>query len=174
MKCKGFTMIELLVVIAILGLLLTLFSPGLIGIKYFAYRVQCGKSMEQLGKGWISYYAENNFNLVSAYTQDNGQCWVLQGNTIESMELGQLWFAWRAGLLGQKLASYAYFLQHANRRRLGRRRRTAQARRTVSDRQFMGGFSGAIDVPGLNHGLMRLVANPLLKLYWAVARRLIF
>lgn len=91
MKCKGFTMIELLVVIAILGLLLTLFSPGLIGIKYFAYRVQCGKSMEQLGKGWISYYAENNFNLVSAYTQDNGQCWVLQGNTIESMELGQLW-----------------------------------------------------------------------------------
>ena len=90
------------------------------------------------------------------------------------MELGQLWFAWRAGLLAQKLASYAYFLQHANRRRLGRRRRTAQARRTVSDRQFMGGFSGTIDVPGLKHDLMRLVANPLLKLYWAVARRLIF
>jgi GT2 family glycosyltransferase len=90
------------------------------------------------------------------------------------MEVGQLLFALSRGLLGVKLRSWLFFLAPANLALLRRRRRQAQARRTVSDRQFTRPFCGSIDFPELSGPLLKYVANPFFSAYWALARRLIF
>lgn len=89
------------------------------------------------------------------------------------MELGQVYFAWRQDVLGQKLRAYAFFLAGANRARVRADRATARRRRTVGDRAFSRGFTGRVAFSEIESPLVRLVANPVLGAYWAVARRLI-
>lgn len=90
------------------------------------------------------------------------------------MELGQLFFALTHRVLGQKLRSYGFFLRPANLGTLWRRRRQAQARRTITDREFTRPFCGSIDLPGGGGLLLKYIANPFFRAYWSVARRLIF
>ena len=90
------------------------------------------------------------------------------------MELGQWCFALRRGLIGQKWRSWRFLLGWKNLRRLWRRRRAAQRRRTVSDRRFLKDFTGSIDFAELSSPLLKYLANPILRAYWFVARRLIF
>ena len=89
------------------------------------------------------------------------------------MELGQLLFATSRGVLSQKLRSYGYFLNLRNWPGVVRRRWEAQRRRRIGDREFLRDYDGAIEFPKLTYGLLRYVANPIMKAYWAVARRLI-
>jgi GT2 family glycosyltransferase len=90
------------------------------------------------------------------------------------MELGQLHFAHKHGVVREKLRGYGFFLKPLNLSRLRAQRRQAQTRRTISDRQFMTQFTGSIHYPELDSALLRYVGNPLLSAYWSVARRLIF
>ena len=90
------------------------------------------------------------------------------------MELGQWLFAAAHGLAGQKLRSYLFFTRPGALAALIRRRRRARRRRALSDRRFTAVFCGEIDFPALASPLLCHVANPLLKAYWAVARRLMF
>jgi GT2 family glycosyltransferase len=90
------------------------------------------------------------------------------------MELGQLGFALRHGRVWDKLRCYGFFLQRQNLGRLWTQRRLAQRRRTIDDRQFLARFSGQIDFPELNRGLVRWVANPIFNGYWNLAKRLLF
>lgn len=90
-----------------------------------------------------------------------------------AMECGQIIFSLQHGLLDQKLRACGYFLNRRNLAALLRNRRAAQSRRIVGDRQFMGGFSGAVNNPELDSKLLRRVGNPLLSLYWRCVRRLI-
>ncbi len=91
-----------------------------------------------------------------------------------AMEAGQWAFALARGLARQKLRSYGFLLRPGNLAALWRRRRQAQARRTVPDRRFLRDFTGSIDFPELKTPLLTRVANPVFRAYWAVARRLIF
>ena len=88
------------------------------------------------------------------------------------MELGQLFFAARRGLLGQKLRAYGYFLQSKNRAGLRDRRREIQGRRVVDDRRFMGDFTGKIEFAGIP-APYRIVGNLVFNTYWRIVRRLI-
>lgn len=90
------------------------------------------------------------------------------------MELGQLFFAWRNGVLDQKWRSCAFFLNPGNVSRLRAHRRQARSRRKLTDRQFAGQFTGQIDFVEVDGWLIKRVANPLLNTYWQVARRLMF
>lgn len=89
------------------------------------------------------------------------------------MELGQLYFAWRQGVLRQKLRAYGFFLERANRVRVWSDRKAAQHARTVGDRVLTRSFSGRIAFREIESPLVKYVANPVLGAYWAVARRLI-
>lgn len=89
------------------------------------------------------------------------------------MEWGQIYFAWRQGVLAQKLRAYGFFADRANRARVLAERRVAQRRRAVGDRAFTREFLGRIDFPEVAGPLVRFVANPALGAYWALARRLI-
>lgn len=89
------------------------------------------------------------------------------------MELGQIYFAARQGVLAQKLRAYGFFLDRANRARVLAERRAAQGRRTIDDRAFTRGFLGRIVFSEIAGPLVRCVANPVLGAYWALARRLV-
>jgi len=90
------------------------------------------------------------------------------------MELGQWCFALLRGALRQKARSWVFLLRPANLAATWRRRRSAQRRRKVSDREFLRDFTGSIDFAELSSPLLKYVANPILRAYWFVARRLIF
>jgi len=88
-----------------------------------------------------------------------------------AMELGQLYFAWRHGVLGAKLQAYQYFLNRSNVQRLVQRRTQAQRRRRISDREFTARFTSAANFPELKSRVLKYVGNPLMTAYWKFARR---
>ena len=90
-----------------------------------------------------------------------------------AMEVGQVLYAATQGALGQKLASWGDLLRPSGWRIWRERRRLAQQRRVISDRDFMGGFAGRVHLPTGDPWLLRAVANPCLRGYWRLARRLI-
>ncbi|HET6428519.1 MAG TPA: glycosyltransferase family 2 protein [Phycisphaerae bacterium] len=119
------------------------------------------------------YYLERNrWFLLGAYYKPATLALLAPAAAV--MELGQLVFAIARGVGRQKWRSWAFFLTPAGLGLLLRRRRQARRRRAVSDRRFTRTFCGTIDFPPLSGPLVRLVANPVLGAYWAVARRLIF
>jgi GT2 family glycosyltransferase len=93
---------------------------------------------------------------------------------IAAMEVGQLYFAWRNGVLGQKFRACAFFLDSSNLSKLLVRRRVAQARRRISDREFVRHFTAEVDLPELHSKVLRYIGNPLLRAYWRSVRPLIF
>ncbi|MCG8402666.1 MAG: hypothetical protein MJA84_13915, partial [Firmicutes bacterium] len=66
-----------------------------------------------------------------------------------------------------------YFFKGDTIDRLMENRQRIQARRTLSDREFMGGFQGQITFEPFNRGVLRWLGNPLMGAYWFVVRRLI-
>jgi len=90
------------------------------------------------------------------------------------MELGQVYFSWRNGVLDQKIRAWRYFLSAESLSNLRRRRREAQNRRRISDGEFTRDFVGEIEFSEIKSKTLRRIGNPLLRAYWAVARRLIF
>ncbi|MHC4715519.1 MAG: glycosyltransferase family 2 protein [Planctomycetota bacterium] len=119
------------------------------------------------------YYLERNrWWLVGAYYRLPTLALLFPAAVV--MELGQLVFSLLRGVGRAKLRSWAFFLTPSGLGLLLRRRREAARRRRVSDRQFTRTFCGSIDFPPLSGPLIRLVANPLLGAYWALARRVMF
>jgi hypothetical protein len=90
------------------------------------------------------------------------------------MEIGQLFFAFRHGALRKKLAAMGFFLSLKNLSRLIRLRREVQRRRLIEDRAFMRTFTPVIEFAELKSALLTKIANPLLRVYWRIARRLMF
>jgi GT2 family glycosyltransferase len=89
------------------------------------------------------------------------------------MELGQFFFAWRNGVLGPKIRSWRHFWCAKNLSHLRRRRREAQNRRRISDREFTCDFVGEIDFAEIQSKTLRMIGNPILKIYWKIVRPLI-
>ncbi len=90
------------------------------------------------------------------------------------MEIGQWLYALGSGVAGEKAAATAYFFKRDNVRRLARRRREIQSLRQLSDRAFLSRHAGRIDFPPVEHPLLRYLGNPLLDIYWRIARKIIF
>ena len=98
MKRKAFTLIELLTVIAVIAVLLSILSPVLVGIVGVGKRTVCGNDMSKLGQAYTHYSSDNKWKLMSSNTRWDNQggttlnrCWVGAGNTVRSIEDGQMW-----------------------------------------------------------------------------------
>jgi GT2 family glycosyltransferase len=63
-----------------------------------------------------------------------------------------------------------YFLRPATWRTIRERRRDIRRLRVRPDAEVVRRFAGAIAFPELNQPLLRYLVNPLLRLYWALAR----
>jgi hypothetical protein len=118
------------------------------------------------------YLERNRWYLLATYYKTPTLLLLLPA--ILAMEMGQLYFAWRNRVLGQKLAACAFFASPPNLCRLLLRRRQAQRRRRIGDRQFLLRFVGEIDLPELRSQTLRTIGNPILRTYWRLARPLIF
>jgi hypothetical protein len=92
---------------------------------------------------------------------------------IFAMEFGQLYFAWRNRVFGQKLAAYRFFLGRKHLATLLEQRRRARQRRRIGDRPFVRTFVSEIDLPELRSKTLRRIGNPLLRAYWHIVRPLI-
>ena len=122
---------------------------------------------------WRHYFLleRNRWFLLGTYYKTPTLLLLLPAMTI--MEIGQIYFAWRKGVLREKIRAWSFFLDRGNQLRLARRRRAAQQRRLIGDRRFIAPFIAKVDASELKGPLMRGLANPLFSIYWAAARRLI-
>ena len=119
------------------------------------------------------YFLEKNrLWLVAVYYK--WQTLVLLWPAFMLMEVGQFFYAATKGLFTEKVRAWDDFLRSENLKRMWRTRKEAQARRTISDAAFMGGFRGTVESPAVQSWALKYVGNPILGLYWAVARVLIF
>jgi GT2 family glycosyltransferase len=98
---------------------------------------------------------------------------ILLTPAIFAMEIGQLLFAVRHGIVTQKMRAVAFFFCPKNILRLIHQRNAAQRRRLVGDRAFTRPFISVIDFPELKSPLLK-IANPILSAYWRIVRRLMF
>jgi GT2 family glycosyltransferase len=89
------------------------------------------------------------------------------------MELGQLFYAFLKGYLGQKLRAYSFLFSGRQWKILRQKRAQRQAQRQRSDRQVVYKFSGRILFQPLNSFILRL-ANLFFGLYWLVIKQIIF
>jgi len=60
---KGFTLVELLIVITIIAVLVTILAPAMNAIVAKAKRAVCATRLEAIGKGALSYAADNDQSL---------------------------------------------------------------------------------------------------------------
>jgi GT2 family glycosyltransferase len=89
------------------------------------------------------------------------------------MELGQLLFAAMHGLVAKKLYAWSWFLRRGNLRHVLERRRRAASRRKLEDSELLDMHVATIHLPAGDPAILRWVGNPLLKLWWAIARHLV-
>ncbi len=87
------------------------------------------------------------------------------------MEGGLLFYFLGVRAMKQKLRSWSVLGEFAS---IMRKRRAAQRQRTVGDRQLTGIFIGKADFPEVSNPLLNYVGNPLLSLYWRIARLLLW
>lgn len=90
------------------------------------------------------------------------------------MEGGLILFFAARGMLGVKLRAMASIFDRKRRSHLATRRRAIQTSRTITDRELLARFGARIDFPHIRNPLLDLGGNPLLEIYWSLARRLIF
>ena len=119
------------------------------------------------------------------YYLERNRCFVLLENlrvgtlllilpALVGFEIGLLGYAWRAGFLRAKWESYGYFCRWAHCRELLARRKFKQARRVTTDRAILRVMSATIGSPDIEHPLLRHIANPCLRVYFAFIRLVVF
>jgi GT2 family glycosyltransferase len=89
------------------------------------------------------------------------------------MEVGQCLYAYKSGLLRQKLTAIASFLNPKFLKMGFRRRATVQGNRRVGDRQLLNSMIGIIESPHLDNALLRRIGNPFLHSYFYCLKRIV-
>ncbi len=90
------------------------------------------------------------------------------------MEGGLILFFAARGMLGVKVRAMGSIFDQKHRSHLAARRHAIQTSRTISDRELLAHVGARIDFPHIRNPLLDAVGNPLLEIYWSLARRLIF
>ncbi len=88
------------------------------------------------------------------------------------MELGICFFAWRSGWLKHKFSGYWWLLKHW-RYILSERKKIKQLR-VVSDREILRLLVAEINFQEVNNPLLTKIVNPIMKIYLAVCKQIIF
>jgi len=89
-------------------------------------------------------------------------------------EMFSVLLALKGGWYKDKIKVLSYFLKAENRAGVSRKRNLRQGSRQVKERQIVKRFTGRILFQDLSSPLIKYIANPILGLYWLVAKRLIF
>ena len=94
---------------------------------------------------------------------------------MSSDKIGLVVFAWRKGWLDEKLHSFGYWFQAANRAVWLGKRRQRQSQRKVGDRKLLSGAVGTVvfDDAKIANPILGYFANPLMALYWWIVKKVI-
>lgn len=116
------------------------------------------------------YFLERN-RLIFVLTAYSGRLLALVVPVLVALELAVSMRALREGWLRQKVAGWAWCVRHADWIRT--HRRETQALRRVSDRELAPMLTPVIDPGMLDVPTLVTAMNPLMQLYWSLARRLL-
>lgn len=116
------------------------------------------------------YFIERN-RLAVLLCNCSGRLLVVLAPILAAAELGLILIAWRQGWLRAKLRGWAWCLRNA--RTLARLRRETQRARRVSDRELIGLLEVPLDERVIVAPRVVAFANPLLRAYWSLARRVV-
>lgn len=87
------------------------------------------------------------------------------------MEAGMLFYSVINGWIATKLRVYAYFLRPSTWRKIIRKRKMVAKLRVVRDFEVVKDFSGSVLFQEIENPALKYIANPFLKIYWAVVKR---
>ncbi len=92
------------------------------------------------------------------------------------LEIGLVVFAFTKGWLKEKIGAYGYWLKAKNWKLWLKKRRIIQKQRTVSDRIMLNMSMSVIqfDDKNIDNPILKYIANPILKVYGWVVKKLIF
>ena len=116
------------------------------------------------------FYAERN-RLMTIGKNYTAKTLLLVLPALIFFELGMIGFALANGWLTAKLKSYRSLWQL--RTHILRERSRIQPERVITDQQFTANFQGQISFVHFQNPVLKLVANPVLSIYWSTIRRLI-
>jgi len=116
------------------------------------------------------YLLERN-RLVFVLSSFSARLLVVVAPVLVAAEVALVLVAWREGWLRQKLAGWAWCVRNAD--WIRRHRRETQALRRTSDRELATMLTPVIDPGMLDVPALVVAMNPLMELYWSLARRLL-
>ena len=92
------------------------------------------------------------------------------------VDIGIFLFSSRQGWAREKLQAYWYWLQPAHWTKIFAKRKTIQARRKISDRTLLHNATAVIvfEDTKIENPILKYIANPCMRGYWWVVRRLIW
>ena len=90
------------------------------------------------------------------------------------VEIGIIIYALKSGWLKQKLSSYAYWLSFDNWKLWLKKRKILQSNRKITDKQLLSKAVGCIEFEDIDNIVLHYIANPLMKLYWFIVKKIIF
>jgi len=89
-------------------------------------------------------------------------------------ELGILLFSIKNGYAKAKLASWGFFLNRKNLKKIMNKRREIQKSRLLSDKEMSSNFVGAVGFQEIQNPLNKYFANPVFGVYWYLAKHFLF
>ncbi|MBL7058386.1 glycosyltransferase family 2 protein [Patescibacteria group bacterium] len=89
------------------------------------------------------------------------------------MDLGMLLYSIVNGWIGAKVDVYKYFLKIGTWRKIKETRETLRAMRKIDDVKFTKDFVAKIDFQEINNPVLEYIANPVMVVYWKIAKKLI-
>jgi GT2 family glycosyltransferase len=116
------------------------------------------------------YFLERN-RLVFVVTSYSSRLLALVAPVLVALELAVAVRALREGWLRQKFAGWAWCFRHVD--WIRRHRRETQALRRTSDRELAPMLTPVIDPGMMDVPTLVAAMNPLMRLYWSLARRLL-
>lgn len=119
------------------------------------------------------YYMERNrYRILLQYFK-----WptlILDFPAFIAMEAGMWLFALKGGWAKEKWRAYKYIAHKTNLKDIFHKRRLIQEKRKISEKEFVKNFVGEIMYQEIDNPLLRYIANPIFKIYWAAVKAIIF
>ncbi|MFD1142751.1 glycosyltransferase family 2 protein [Larkinella insperata] len=116
------------------------------------------------------YHVEKN-RLMVVLQNYQRQTLLLVAPALFAVELLILVYSIVGGFFGEKLKGYGFLIRH--RKRIQTVRRQIQRQRTVPDKVFLPQFSSELVFSEIRNPLITWLVNPILRAYFALARRLL-
>ena len=119
------------------------------------------------------YYLERN-RIAAALQNYKAASLILLLPAFCFMECGMMFYAAVNGWLKEKLKAYLYFLRPSTITKILEARKLIKKKRVIPDNKIMELFISSINFEDVNNFALNKIANPILSLYWAVIKRIIF